>query len=177
MDYLALLGDPSQKQITRESWTVATSPLELPWAGWQPDSVLSTPDDPVDDWHALDKAQPRTTIGQMFDSAVQGILDHSLNSPFLGAPPKTPESEPAPLPPPGLPNNGLKDLATLERLHREESLGRVGWIFLAGSIQMGEDVIPCCFPLFERRVNFEPFGQEFFPVSYTHLTLPTTPYV
>lgn len=177
MHYLALLADPDQNRITREAWTVASSTDEFVWAGWQPESVVSVDNEPPLEWYENAEPPPRvppadrTSPDQGADPAYR--LLHKLGLTYLDAPVENPniwpsnplDVEPAvPYTPPRVTNaDGLSQLAALDELHREQSLGRAGWLFVAGSITQGGNQVPCCFPLFERRVKFVRVDGVFYP--------------
>lgn len=177
MHYLALLADPDQNRITREAWTVASGTDEFVWAGWQPQSVVSVDNEPPLEWYEDAASPPRVPprdpapAAQGGDAAYRllkqlGIVDLDPTpespQPWAGSPH---DQEPAvPFTPPQVADaEGLSHLASLDELHREQSLGRAGWLFVAGSIEHAGSRIPCCFPLFERRVKFTRVDGVFYP--------------
>jgi len=177
MQYLALLADPDQNRITRDAWRVASSANELVWAGWQPESVVAVENEPPLEWYEDAAAPPivpprnaaQTGVGN--DAAYQLLKQLGIvGAPTMPEeqaewPPDLHDAEPAiPVTPPRVADaNGLRHLASLDELHREQSLGRAGWLFIAGSIRHGDEQIPCCFPLFERRVKFTRVDGTFYP--------------
>lgn len=163
MRYLSLLGDPEQNRITRASWRVATTEDELVWAQWQPESVVAVENEPPAGWYEDSATRnPTTVFGDVEATLAAMRSGGKLDKTALIADAPTAEAE-AVTPPPGIGGDGLKNLAALDELHREEALGRIGWLFLAGTIRLGTQDIACCFPLFERRSRFVRVNGIFYP--------------
>ena len=162
MNYLALLADPDQSQITRAAWTVASQEADLVWAGWAPDSVVAVNLEPPPEWYdSGGKAPPSVpdTNHQQPAWAPRRAGSHANQvTTYFETPP-----EPAYTPPPGLDTDSFRDLAYRDELHREQTLGRAGWLWIAGTLQLGDDAIGCCFPLFERRIKFTKVRGIFYP--------------
>ena len=165
MRYLALLADPAQHQITRAAWTVATEAHDLAWAGWQPASVVAVENEPPAEWYRSTPVTRSATElawrSSMEQRARAALGETDLVSLITRAPDTRHHQRYTP--PPGLTTAAFSALAHRDELHREQALGRVGWFFVAGQIQIGPDIIPCCFPLFERRVKFAQVNGTFYP--------------
>jgi|GEM_PF-2777950 len=148
MRYLTLLASPDQDRITEQAWSVVHEVDELAWAGWAPNSAVAVENEPPASWYEAESTQAQASP--------------PLDS--FQAEPSPDEAEP-PLytPPQGLDSKVFRELAQRDELHREQSLGRVGWLFLTGTITVAGKTVPCCFPLFERRVKFVRVYEDYLP--------------
>lgn len=71
-----------------------------------------------------------------------------------------------------LPIDEFKQIARRGLLARERELGRVGWIWVTGSIQLASGTRqPCCFPIYERRVRLHVPQDHVYPEWLSPLAL------
>jgi len=169
IQYLALLADPDQRRITREAWTVASDDSDFAWGGWKPDSVVSVDKEPPAQWYEQ-PARVTTPKNPYRFSKDNQLMWNRLNKAVGDASLLQTVTEKfddpdrgSYTPPSGLMTETYRELALRDELHREEGLGRAGWLFIAGTIEVGGEHIPCCFPLFERRVKFTKVNGVFLP--------------